>query len=107
MLKFKLFALAAMFVPLISPVAHADDARCNAPPYGGTVEGYKAFVKNFGNVVVPTDMLQKVCNAKYGGASRTGLYNLGFTDKEIDSKDTEDLAADMILALKDFVDKIK
>jgi hypothetical protein len=91
----------------VTPVAPAADARCNAPPYGGTADSYKAFVENFGHIVVPTDYLQKICNAKYGGVARTGLYNLGFTDAEIDSKDTEDLAVDAILALKSLVDKVK
>jgi len=79
----------------------------NAPPYGGTVEEYKAFVTNFGAVVVPAKILKGICDAKYGGADRTGLYNLGFTDEDIDSKGTEDLAVDMVIALKQLADKIK
>jgi hypothetical protein len=86
---------------------HADDPRCNAPPYGGTIAEFQAFVKNFGALVVPTKILPAICNAKFGGADRTGLYNLGFTDQDIDSKDTEDLGVQMIIALKNLADKTK
>jgi hypothetical protein len=87
--------------------ARADDPRCNAPPYGGTVAEFQAFVKNFGVLVVPTKILPAICNAKFGGADRTGLYNLGFTDQDIDGKDTEDLGVQMIIALKNLADKTK
>jgi hypothetical protein len=87
-----------------APAVHAGDPRCNAPPYGGTVVAYKAFVSNFGHLAISATMLPGICNAKYGGADRTGLYNLGFT--EIDSKDTEELAVDTIIALKNLADKL-
>ena len=96
----------AVFFAALSCVANAADPRCNAPPSGGTVNGYKAFVKNFGSVVPPVKILGSVCNAKFGG-DRTGLYNLGFTDADIDSKDTATLAADVVMAMKDLVDKVK
>jgi hypothetical protein len=83
-----------------STAAYAGDPRCNAPPYGGTVPEYKAIVANFGQIVVPTRVLSSVCNAKFSGTPRTALYNLGFTDAEIDAKDTEDLAVDMLNATK-------
>ncbi|MCC8955276.1 hypothetical protein H8B02_18080 [Bradyrhizobium sp. Pear77] len=35
----------------------------------------------FGHIVTPTRILPAVCNVKYSGADRTGLYNLGFTDR--------------------------
>jgi hypothetical protein len=92
-------------VSVLSSAARGDDPRCNAPPYGGTVGKFQAFVKTFGALVVPTKILPAICNAKFGGADRTGLYNLGFTDEQIDKKDTEDLAVDMIIALKNLADK--
>ena len=85
----------------------ADDPRCAAPPYGLRDVSFKAFVKNFGHLVVPTQMLPALCNAKFGGADRAGLYNLGFTDQDIDSKDLGDLAAEVILALHDLASKVK
>ena len=100
------FVGSVVFVALFSQ-ARADDPRCNAPPYGGTIVEFQAFVKNFGALVVPTQILPAICNAKFGGADRTGLYNLGFTDQDIDSKDTEDLGVQMIIALKSLADKTK
>jgi hypothetical protein len=100
------FAGAVVFVALSSQ-ARADDPRCNAPPYGGTVAGFQAFVKNFGAIVTPTKMLPAICNVKFSGADRTGMYNLGFTDQDIDTKSTEDLAVQMVIALKNLADKVK
>jgi hypothetical protein len=85
----------------------ADDPRCNTPPYGGSVASYKAFVDTFNHLVTPTKMLSAICNMKFSGADRSALYNLGFTDSEIDSKDTSELAAQLVLALGNLVDKIK
>jgi hypothetical protein len=87
------------------PIARASDPRCNAPPYGSTVLKFQAFVKHFGHLVTPTRMLPELCNAKYGGGSRTGLYNLGFTDRHIDTTDTSDLAVDVIEALRNLSTK--
>jgi hypothetical protein len=106
MRRLRAFAGIVVFVVLCSQ-ARADDPRCNAPPYGGTVIKFQAFVKNFGALVVPTKILPAICNAKFGGADRNGLYNLGFTDQDIDTKDTEDLAVQMVIALKNLADKTK
>jgi hypothetical protein len=86
---------------------HAEDARCKAPPYGMSVSDFQAFVKTFGHLVAVSRTLPPLCNAKYGGGDRTGLYNLGFTDQQIDSKDMGDLALDLLDALKNLADKIK
>ena len=42
---------------------------------------------------------------KFSGTPRTALYNLGFTDADIDAKDTEDLAVDMLSAARDLARK--
>ncbi len=105
MSKLNQLALAATLVAVLSAAAHAADPRCNAPPYGSTVAKFKAFAQTFGHIVPPTTMLPAICNAKYSGASRLGMYNLGLTDQEIDAKDTADLAVQMILAMKKLVDK--
>ena len=99
------FALATILA--IAQPAQAHDVRCNAPPYGGSVASYKAFVKNFGHLVVPTKYLGSICNMKFSGTNRTALYNLGFTDDDINSKDTSDLAVDVLAATKNLVDKVK
>ena len=90
---------------LSQALPQAGDPRCNAPPYGGTVAEFQAFVKNLGSIVTPTEFLPKICNMRYGGAPRTGLYNLGFTDEQIDAKDTVNLAVDVLPALKNLADK--
>ena len=64
-------------------------------------------MKNLGQFFVPTKMLPAICNAKFGGGDRTGLYNLGITDAEIASKDVEDIAVQMIIALKNLADHTK
>lgn len=111
MSKLKHVAIAGMIIAFLSYAAHADDLRCSTPPYGGTVIKFQAFVKNFGQIVVPATFLQKICNAKYseapGGKQRMALYNLGFTDEQIDAKDTEDFAVDVFMALGNLADKTK
>jgi len=98
---------AALAIGLASSAVEANDARCSAPPYGGSVSSYKAFVKNFGHLVVPTKLLGSICNMKFSGSDRTALYNLGFTDDDITNKDTSDLAVDVLAATKNLVDKVK
>ncbi|MEJ0052967.1 MAG: hypothetical protein WDN02_17510 [Methylovirgula sp.] len=85
--------------------ARANDSRCAVPPYGMTVSSFKAFAQAFGGVVVPAKVLPALCNAKYGGTDRTGLYNLGFTDQDIDSKSMGDLAPQFMTALFNLADK--
>ena len=64
---------------------------------------FKSFAETFGHLIVLTKTLPALC--KYGGANRTGLYNLGFTDQDIDSKNMGDLAVELIAALKNLADK--
>jgi hypothetical protein len=100
-------ALAATFVLSFVPAAFADDLRCKAPPYGSPIGEFGRFVKDYGKIVVPRELLVAVCNAKYGAAPRTGLYDVGLTDEEIDAKDTVILAFDMILAKTRLADASK
>ncbi len=106
MSKLSQLVLAAMFVTALAPAAHAGDPRCNAPPYGSTAIEFQAFVRDFSKFVVPAHMLAAVCNAKYGSASRAELDNLGFTDEEIDAKDTVVLAVNMIVARTRLADAV-
>ena len=96
-----------LFSAVLCREAFANDQRCNAPPYGMSTPKFKLFVETFGHLIVPTKTLPALCNAKYGGADRTGLYNLGFTDQDIDSTDMDDLSVDFLSALKKFADKIR
>jgi hypothetical protein len=79
--------------------AHAEDPRCKAPPYGGTEAGFRSFAQTFGTLVTPARVLSVVCDAKFGG-DRTALYNLGFTDADINALDTADLAVQMLGAIR-------
>ncbi len=99
--------IAATLFASLGSAASADDLRCHAPPYGSTMTEFRAFVKDYGAIVAPTHILAAVCNAKYGGASRSGLYNLGLTDEEIDAKDTVVLAFDVIVARTRLADATK
>jgi hypothetical protein len=87
--------------------AYADDPRCKAPPYGMSDRDFRAFVETFGQFVVPTKTLPALCNAKYSGADRTGLYNLGFTDRDIDSKNLGDIALQFMDAMHNLASKIR
>ncbi len=98
---------AGLLAVISCSAAHAVDPRCNAPPYGMPESDFRAFVETFNGVITPTKTLPALCNAKFGGADRTGLYNLGFTDRDIDSKKMGDLALQFIVALKNFADKAR
>lgn len=82
-------------------------ARCASPPYGGTQAAYQSFVKRFGPIIKPQKILSGVCNAKFGNTSRDGLHKLGFSDAKIQSENTEQLAAETIVALKKLVNTIQ
>ena len=87
----------------LSP-ANADDPRCNAPPYGGTVAGYKAFVGLTMQLGLPAvHFMSGVCKAKLGG-DRTGFYNLGITDAEIDGQSMDDFWITVLRAVNKWVD---
>jgi hypothetical protein len=90
-------ALAIVAVMVMQTAAHAGDPRCNAPPYGGSVAEFKAFVESFGQIVTPATILPSICMAKFGGESRNALYNLGFTDEQIDKMN---LAVDFLDAVR-------
>jgi hypothetical protein len=68
---------------------------------------FKAFVESFGHIVSPAKTLPIICNMKYSGADRTALYNLGFTDRDIESKKVGDLAIGAIMALHNIATKTK
>ena len=95
--SFILVVVVALNVP-----AHADDPRCNRPPYGGSPDRYRAALEAFGQKVEEAaKTLQAICNMKFGGADRTPLYNLGLQNAEIDREDTSLLAMKMLKAAKD------
>ncbi|MFT4115979.1 hypothetical protein [Bradyrhizobium sp.] len=91
---------AVAWLTTFGATSQADDARCAVPPYGAPVQSFRAFVKNFGSLVPPAKFLPSICQIKYGGAERTPLYNLGFTDSDIDGKPLEDLWVEVLDAVR-------
>jgi hypothetical protein len=97
-------AFFALSLAFIGAPARAADPRCAAPPFGGSMASYQAFVKYFGKVVihgkpvVPDKVLADMCNAKFAKIDRAKLYPLGFTDLEFATKDPEVLGAHLITA---------
>lgn len=77
----------------------ARHSRCKVPPYGGAEAKFRSFAETFGVLVTPSRVLSGVCDAKFGG-DRSGLYNLGFTDADIDTRDTADLAVEVVGAIR-------
>lgn len=93
--------LLMLMVAFATDSAHADDARCNAPPYGGSSVKYRAFTETVGQALSdPNRVLSAICNQKFGGRDRGALYTLGFTDAQIDSQDTADLAYAVMAAIR-------
>jgi hypothetical protein len=85
--------------------ASADDDRCRVPPYGMTDREFKAYVDAFGHLVTSSKILPALCNLKYGRGDRTALYNLGFTDREIESKSLAELAVEELTAIRELARK--
>lgn len=97
----------ALLTVVCCSYAFADDARCRVPPYGMSESDFRSFTETFNGLITSTKTLPALCNAKFGGADRTGLYNLGFTDRDIDSKNMGDLALQFVIAMKKFADKVR
>lgn len=98
--------MAALMIHLSSSCLAADP-RCSTPPYGGTVQEFQSFVKHFGSYVTPSKFLSSICEVKYGGADRTPMYNLGFTDRDIENKPLADLWVEVISAVHDLAKQSK
>jgi hypothetical protein len=92
--------LVASLLLVFCVTARAGESKCNAPPYGDTVQKFKSYVANFGQYADPSKTLPAICRMKYEGADRQTLYGLGFTDEDINSKSTMDLAVQLMDALR-------
>jgi hypothetical protein len=102
---FRIAVLTVAMTLIGFDLANADDARCQKPPYGGNPAHFKAFIKDLGPLLDdPTKTLSAICNAKYANKNRGTLYKLGFTDSDINSKETSDLAAEFLAAVKNLAD---
>jgi hypothetical protein len=79
--------------------AQAESANCDAPPYGTTDNNYKAYAMSFAPSLgqdTVDKFIAMMCRIKYKEADRSGMYKVGITDKDIDKKDTPDLAIDLM-----------
>jgi hypothetical protein len=104
----KVIATLFSFLYLLCCSYAADNKRCNSPPYGGTVSDYNAYMKSFSYLFDnPHKIPSYICKIKFFGADRTTMYNLGFTDNEINHSNVYDLSVNMVIALKRFTDKLQ
>jgi hypothetical protein len=84
----------AVLAPVPSPVVdEPQPPSCDEAPFGATLADYQAFIKNFSSFLeAPDRVLRAHCRIKYGLQSRKHLYDLGLTDRAIDSMAVPDLA---------------
>lgn len=84
---------------------HAGNARRSALGLGVTPGEEKAFDVNYGRVVDPTQFLSGVNDALHDVTKRVGLYGAGLSEKDIAGKDTAQVSADLLPALKRIADQ--
>jgi hypothetical protein len=92
--------------------AQARDERCEAPPYGASMDAYNMLIaedlhsgegesasasKHSREAV---ELLAKICRMKYEGADRTQLYRAGFTPEDIERSSTVMLTSEYLGVLK-------
>ena len=88
--------------------AQSRDERCQAPPYGASMQAYNMFATeeaasgegdSSGSDKLSRearDLLSRICEMKYGAADRTELYRAGFTQEDIDRSSTIMLTAEYL-----------
>jgi hypothetical protein len=93
---------------LMGQTVYASTQICDRPPYGMTVAGFKAAVKDIFEPlgIVPTKFLPVLCMAKFGGGDRASFYNLGLTDHDIDSDSMDQLVIDYLNAVRQFTQSV-
>lgn len=75
--------LGGVWVCATYPTLAAHDPRCEAPPYGASQQAYDVIMREPGPLQGSGELLASICAMKYGGADRSPLYRLGFTDEDI------------------------
>jgi hypothetical protein len=103
--------LIILLVSLAWGFARARDERCEAPPYGASMDAYNVLIaedqsgagesasasKRPGEAV---ELLAKICRMKYEGADRTQLYRAGFTPEDIEHSSTVMLTSEYLGIMK-------
>jgi hypothetical protein len=105
-------ALVILLQNLAWAAAQAHDERCEAPPYGASMDAYKVFIaetRQSGDAQSPVaqklsreavELLAKICKMKYYAADRTELYRAGFTPEDIDHSSTVMLTGEYLGVIK-------
>jgi hypothetical protein len=104
--------LIILLASLAWGAAQARDERCEAPPYGASMDAYNMLIaedlhsgeserssasKHSREAV---ELLAKICRMKYEGADRTQLYRAGFTPEDIERSSTVMLTSEYLGVLK-------
>jgi hypothetical protein len=92
--------------------ARASDQRCEAPPYGASMDAYNVFIaedprsEEGESATAPkhsheaTELLARICRMKYEGSDRTQLYRAGFTPQDIEHSSTVMLTSEYLGIMK-------
>jgi hypothetical protein len=92
--------------------ARASDQRCEAPPYGASMDAYNVFIaedphSDEGESASAskhpreaTELLARICRMKYEGTDRTQLYRAGFTPEDIEHSSTVMLTSEYLGVMK-------
>jgi hypothetical protein len=106
---------ASLFTLLLSlawGAAQARDERCDAPPYGASMDAYNVFIaeaRQSSEAESPgaqklsreaVELLAKICKMKFEAADKTELYRAGFTPEDIDHSSTVMLTGEYLGVLK-------
>lgn len=70
-------------------------SKCDAQPYGATIDEYQGLMKTRGPGFTQEALknaIQIMCKTKYENADRSLVYQFGITDKDINDRNTADLA---------------
>jgi hypothetical protein len=105
-------SLVVLLQSLAWGTAQARDERCEAPPYGASMDAYNVFIaeaRQSAEAESPVaqkrsreavELLAKICKMKYDGADRTELYRVGFTPEDIDHSSTVMLTGEYLGVIK-------
>jgi hypothetical protein len=76
---------------------------CSAPPYGATMNEYRAWKETFGTLLEPDDrFVRGICEAKLQGRpdTRAFLHQIGFQDEDIDATPTAKLWVEVLNTIR-------
>ena len=95
--------LLILLLSLACARARAHDERCEAPPYGASMDAYNVLIAEDGTSTQPreaVELLARICRMKYEGTDRTQLYRAGFTPQDIEHSSTVMLTSEYLGVMK-------